>query len=248
MRAAGGEQQALGSIASPARPRRRSGGGAVQARGQRGGESGGMCWTITEPEPSWRREPGISSPSAFGPPVEDAITTNLPARCARGPAARGGRRGRGRPRGGQAGARTVAASAASLTLRASSVVKSSSDSPIAGLATRSNAPSASGRPRGRRGRGRTADTTTTGDAHRPCRPSAPVARRGRRGRHVQVEGQGVGPVPAAGGQRLVTVGRGGDHVEALRPGRRRMRRMSRESSATTTRCALLEVGGPDRGA
>ena len=36
-------------------------------------------------------------------------------------------------------------------------------------------------------------------------------------RHVQVERQRVGPVLVAGGQRLVAVGRRGDHVEPLTP-------------------------------
>ena len=36
---------------------------------------GGMCWTITAPLPSVAGSAGMRLASAFGPPVEQAITT-----------------------------------------------------------------------------------------------------------------------------------------------------------------------------
>ena len=174
-----------------------------------------MCWTISEPVPSGAGSRGISSPSAFGPPVEDAIRTTL----------RVALRGRAATRGaaGAAGAaattgrrlRALPASAASPTLRASSAVKSVSDSPIAGLATRSSAPSASASTARAPCAGEKADTTTTGTGSAlPARSARSTPRPSRPG-HVQVQGQRVGAVLVAGGERLVTVGRRRDHVEAL---------------------------------
>ena len=79
---------------------------------------GGMCWTISVPAPSGEGSWGMSSPSAFGPPVEQAMTTTfLPAD--RGAADRTGAAGR-RAIGRAAGRRARPLWAASPTLRPSS--------------------------------------------------------------------------------------------------------------------------------
>src|ERR1700754_2821015 len=203
----------------------------------------GMCWTITEPLPSGDGSLGISSPRAFGPPVEEAIMTNLrvPLRwrtAGRGAIAGGaGAAGRGAKR-----RRLVPLSAASLTFFASSVVNASSDSPIAGLATRSNAPSARASTTRAPWAGENAETTTTGtgsalparSARRTPRPSRPgmwrssVSASGRCASHAARASS-----PAAA---VATTSK------PCRPSASaRMRRIRRESSATTTRCALVGV-------
>ena len=162
---------------------------------------------------------GISSPSAFGPPVEEAISTTFLRRRAGGAPARGGAAGARRTGAAGAGGATrrrgLPLSAASSTLRPSSAVKRAIDSPIAGLATRSNAPSASASTARAPWAGEKAETTTTGTGSAlPARSARSTPMPSRPGM-CEVERQRVGPVLVAGGQRLVAVGRGGDHVEAL---------------------------------
>ena len=199
----------------------------------------GMCWTISEPVPSGAGSFGISSPSAFGPPVEDAIRTNL----------RVALRGRTATRGtaGAAGAaattrrrRALPASAASPTLRASSAVKSVIDSPIAGLATRSIAPSASASTARAPCAGEKADTTTTGTG------SALPARSARSTPRPSRPGMCRSSVSASGRCSLQAASASSPSAAVAttsKPWRPRasdrIRRMSRESSATTTRCALF---------
>ena len=64
---------------------------------------GGMCWTMTDPVPSGDGSFGISSPRAFGPPVEEAIITNFFV------ALRGRTAERGRGRGGRSGGQRTGA-------------------------------------------------------------------------------------------------------------------------------------------
>ena len=144
-----------------------------------------MCWTISEPVPSGAGSFGISSPRAFGPPVEEAITTNflVPGRAAwrrRAPAARRAIGGAAATRGRRA--RILPLIAASLTFLDSSAVKSAIDSPIAGLATRSNAPSASASTARAPWAGEKAETTTTGtDSALPARSARSTPRPSRPG-------------------------------------------------------------------
>ena len=145
---------------------------------------GGMCWTISEPVPSGAGSFGISSPRAFGPPVEEAITTNflVPGRAGVAAARTGGRGaiGRGATRGRRV--RILPAIAASLTFLDSSAVKSAIDSPIAGLATRSIAPSASASTARAPWAGEKAETTTTGtDSALPARSARSTPRPSRPG-------------------------------------------------------------------
>ena len=148
---------------------------------------GGMCWTMTDPVPSGDGSFGISSPRAFGPPVEDAIITNFLRAASADGRAVAGRARSGRSRGGGRGAaatarRRLPLSAASLTFLASSTVKSAIDSPIAGLATRSNAPSASASTARAPWAGENADTTTTGtDVALPARSARSTPRPSRPG-------------------------------------------------------------------
>src|SRR4051812_17418033 len=203
----------------------------------------GMCWTISEPEPRGAGRRGTSSPSAFGPPVEDAISTmrRMPGR-----AGAGGLSGRAAVPCGRAGARRIAgrpwrrrpASAASPTLRASSLVNASIDSPRAGLATRSIAPSASASTARAPWAGEKAETTTTGtgsalpplSARKTPMPSRPGMARSR----VMASGLCSRQAASASSPSAAVA----TTSKPRRPrASERMRRMSRESSATTMRCS-----------
>jgi hypothetical protein len=188
-----------------------------------------MCWTISVPAPSGLGSRGISSASAFGPPVEQAMITARPAPVAR-------RAATGASRRRSAGRRTRPLCAASATLRPSSLLNDAIDSPTAGLATRSNAPSASASTARAPCAGENAETTTTGTGSaRPSRsarstpmPSSPgiarssVSASGRCSRHA---------ASAASPSAAVAT-----TSKPCRPSASAsMRRMSRESSATTIR-------------
>ena len=170
-----------------------------------------MCWTITEPVPSGDGSFGISSPRAFGPPVEDAIRTNF-LRVARGrtaAAARGGRpaaAGAAARRGAAAGAR-LPLSAASLTLLGELggevghrlAHRRLGDEVERALGQRVDGAGAVGG--GERRDHDDRDRLGLAGAQRAQHAEAVEAG------HVQVERQRVGPVLVAGGQRLVAVGR-----------------------------------------
>ena len=179
----------------------------------------GMCWTMTEPVPSGDGSFGISSPRAFGPPVEEAIMTNLRVRAARADARRRTRAGAAAS-GGDAGIAAAAALAAvggvvdllgqlDGEVRHRLAHRRLGDEVERALGQRVDRAGAVGG--GERGHHDDRDRLGLAGAQRAQHAEAVEAR------HVQVEGHRVGPVLVAGGQRLVAVGRRGDHVEALTP-------------------------------
>ena len=96
-------------------------------------------------------------------------------------------------------------------------MKSAIDSPIAGLATRSNAPSASASTARAPWAGEKAETTTTGTGSAlPARSARSTPRPSRPGM-CRSSVIASGRCSIAGGQRLIAVGRRGDDVEALTP-------------------------------
>ena len=174
-----------------------------------------MCWTISEPVPSGAGSRGISSPSAFGPPVEDAIRTTLRV-AVRGRAsdARGGRSGgrRGERRAG-GGALAGFGGVADLARQLGGEVRQRlAHRGLGHEVDRALGERVDGAGAVRGGEGRhhdDRDRLGLAGAQRAQHAEAVEAR------HVQVERQRVGAVLVAGGERLVTVGRRGDHVEAL---------------------------------
>ena len=240
------------------RPRGRS---ARLARSRRAASEavkpGGMCWTISVPAPSGEGSAGISSASARGPPVEEAMTQ----RAARRRADRGARdrRARRRWRGAGAGAAPWPSRPRRAerrwpprrrSWRRQDLVAELCDerverSPAGGLATSSNAPSASAS---------TARAPWAGRRRRRRRPGWPGRRAAQRpqhadavqARHGQVERHRVGRLALAEGERLVAVLGGTDDVDA-RPWSRTsatIRRISAQSSATTTRGLVVVVMEP----
>ena len=208
-----------------------------------------MCWTIRTPAPSGEGRAGRSSASARGPPVEQAITTTG-AVAIPDPARPRGREAR-REVAALAGRRVRPAWAASETLRPSSSANASSPWAAVGLATSSNAPSASAStacaPRAEK-----AETTTTGmDPTRPApsrrarstpRPSRPGIARSR----VRASGPCSRQAASASSPSAAVA----TTSKPCRPSASAsIRRMSRESSATTTRwaaCAGTTPRAPGR--
>ena len=155
------------------------------------------------------------------------------------PPRRRGRRVRGAPRGGaqRAGRRTRPLWAAASTLRPSSSVKVPMPSPMAGLATRSKAPSARASTARAPWAGEKADTTTVGTL---------VARPSRSARSTPMPSR-----PGIARSSVIASGRWSRHAASAsspsaavattskpcRPSASEsIRRIRRESSATTTRC------------
>ncbi len=250
----GASRRRLGSTASPAlasttfkreEPSRRVASEAVKP--------GGMCWTMTEPEPSGAGSFGISSPRAFRPPVEDAIITNFL------PPERGGRAGSGTRRGGlvdergdlggrrggrQAAARVRLAAVGGVVDLAGEILgelvhrlthRRLGDEVERALGQRVDRAGAVG--------GENADTTMTGtlvalpalSARSTPRPSRPGMCRSR------VIASGRCSLQAASASSPLAA-----PATTSKPWRERaserMRRIRRESSATTTRTQALELG------
>ena len=206
----GARQAASGSSRRRRRPRRRC---SVEALSRRGASEAvnpaGMCWTISEPEPSGDGRRGISSPSALGRRSRTrsrrTARGRAPADATRG-AAGGGRRDGQRPAAAQPPLRRV------VTLRASSAVKSASDSPsrLGEEVDRALGERVDGAGAMCGGERRHHDDR----ADRPCRRAgaqhAEAVRPGICRSSVIASGRA-----RAGGQRLVAVGRRGAHVEGL---------------------------------
>ena len=217
---------------------------------------GGMCWTISVPAPRRRGQRGHQLAEGLGAAGRAGDHDEL--RGADGRARRAGagvrrhRRGARPPPGrraiaGRGARRPRPACAASATLRPSSAVNVSMRSPIAGLATRSKAPLGEGvHGAGAVGGGEGGDHHDR-DRRRPCRRAARGARRCRPGPAcARSSVSASGRCCAAERERLVAVRGAADDLEALaRRGRRTsIRRMRRESSATTTRRFLESWWSP----
>ena len=243
MPAAGGHEQRAGSSESPSRASRTASALAPSSRAaSEAVKPGGMCWTIRPPAPSGEGSRGTSSPARAGRRWRRRSRQHRRRSAARRARARGGSAaGRLRRPRGAGGARRRArrrrpcGPARPRTRPA--------DSPTAGLATRSTAPSASASTARRRGRGRTRRR------RRPARGSALPSRSARSTPIPSRPGMCRSSVITSGRcarhsvERLVAVGGRADHVEPRRPSASvSRRRMSRESSATTTRRAPVLVG------
>src|SRR3954447_15520327 len=175
--------------------------------------------------------------SALGPPVEQAmITTRWPAGAGRRCDGRRSKTGRV----AAAGRRRRREEAAASTLPLRSVAKAANGWPIAGLGTRSKAPSASASTARAPWAGEKADTTTTGtDVPRPARSALSTPRPSRPGMcRSSVIASGRCSLQAASASSPSAAVATTSNPWRTRASER-MRRIRRESSATTTRCAVL---------
>ncbi len=188
-------------------------GGAVEPGGERGREARGHVLDDHRAAPERRRKGGDQLASAFGPPVEQAITT---ARAA--PALRSGTRaGAGRARRGRGGHERRHAGGTTAPRRhilsSSSRKKPEASALPEGLATSSTAPSASASTARAPCAGEKAETTTTGIGRADAAQLAQHADAVQAG-HREVEREHVGAVLGAQRERLVAVAAHTDDLRA----------------------------------
>ena len=183
-----------------------------------------MCWTISEPVPSGdgqlRDQLAERLRAAGRGGDHDELLACRRAGAARGAAGATAATARRRGERARGGAARLPLSAASLTFLAELGGEARpSTRPSPAWRRGRTRPRPARRRRGRRGRGRRRRRRRPGPASalpaRSARSTPSPSRPGMCRSSVSASG----PVLVAGGERLVAVGRGGDHVEALAPER-----------------------------